>query len=140
VTCTANDASGNGESASFAVHVTYVPSHVAGVVWREPVGAGTESFVANSGRTIPVKAVLTVDGSERTTGEATLTVTPCGGGEPVVLAMTYFSGRWSVLLDTSALTGACHTVTASIDDFAAGSFELTIRAPEVAKTTAASHR
>jgi hypothetical protein len=54
--------------------------------------------------------------------------------------MTYFSGRWSVLLDTSALTGACHTVTASIDDLAAGSFELTLRTPDLAKTAAARTR
>jgi hypothetical protein len=140
VTCTAIDASGNRASASFEVDVTYVASHVASAEWREPVGAGTETFVANLGRTIPVKVVLIVDGAERTAGEATLAVAPCGGGEPVVLAMAYDGGRWNVLFDTSVLTGACHTVTASIDGLAGGSFQLELRGAEVAKSITARRR
>ena len=71
---------------------------------------------------------------------ATLAVAPCGGGESVVLAMTYDGGRWDVLLDTSALAGACHTVTASIDGLAAGSFRLELRGAEVAPPMTARRR
>ena len=137
VTCTATDASGNGTSGSFDMTVDYVAVHDASAVWMEPVGSGTDTFVANRGRTIPVKVSLSIDGAVRTTGSARLTVRPCGGGEAVVLPLTFGGGRWNAALDTSPLAGGCHTVSASIDGLTAGSFTLDLRGTEAAKAKAA---
>ena len=130
VTCTATDASGNSASDAFDVVVTYVAPHVASVAWLEPVGASTEVFVANRGRTVPVKALLSVDGEARSAGAAQLTVTPCGRGDGAALPMTFGGGRWNAALDTSALVGGCHEVTAWIDGLRAGAFELDLRGTE----------
>lgn len=130
VTCTATDASGNAAVGSFDVTVQYIAAHVASGTWAEPVGEGTDVFVANLGRTIPLKVTLTVDGLTRVTGDATVTVTPCGGGTAVVLTLTYGGGRWDAALDTSDLTGSCHVVTASIDGLDATSFRLDLHGAE----------
>ncbi|MGK2849882.1 MAG: HYR domain-containing protein [Candidatus Limnocylindrales bacterium] len=136
VTCTATDASGNAAAASFAVSVAYVPSHVASGTWGEPVGQGTTVFVANRGRTLPLKVVLAVDGVARSTGDAILTVTPCGGGAAVVRTLTFGGGRWDAALDTSDLTGSCHVVTASLDGLDATSFRLELSGAEAAAESA----
>lgn len=133
VTCTAVDASGNEAAATFDVRVAYVPALTASAVWGEPVGVGTGTFVANRGRTIPVKVELRVDGVARQDGDAALAVTPCGGGRAVVLPLEYGGGRWNAGLDTSTLTGDCHTVAASIDGLEAGSFRLDLRGTEALK-------
>lgn len=140
VTCTATDASGNSASDAFDVVVTYLAPHAASVIWQEPVGADTQPFVANRGRTVPVKAVLSVDGEVRTSGDVVLTVTPCGGGDPMRSSMTFSGGRWNAALDTSVLGGACHRVTAWIDGLEAGSFELELRGSEALKRAAANSR
>ena len=72
------DASGNAAGATFDVVVEYLPVRTA--TWGEPVGAATGIFVANRGRTVPVKVTLAVDGEVRITGAAVLTVTPCERG------------------------------------------------------------
>lgn len=136
VGCTATDASGNASSGSFLVDVAFVPSRVATVGWGEPVGAGSDTFVANHGRTIPVKATLSVDGQVVATGAAFLHVTPCAGGAAVDVAMAYSGGRWIAALDTAGLSGWCHTVSASIDGLDAGSFTLDLRGGELAKAKA----
>jgi HYR domain len=133
VTCTAVDASGNTAQASFDVNVTHVAPHAASAMWGEPVDGSGSTFVANRGRTIPVKVDLFIDGMTQTTGDARLTVTPCDGGSPVTTALTPSSGRWSASLDTSGLVGSCHDVVASIDGLEAGAFRLELRGTEPAK-------
>jgi hypothetical protein len=127
VTCTATDQSRNHSSATFTISVEFVAPHAASAIWLEPV-AGGEVYEANHSRTIPVKVRLFVDGVERSSGRAQLTLTPCGGG-PATLAlpMEWGGGRWNASLDTSMLSGACYTVVASIDDLLAGSFRLELR-------------
>jgi hypothetical protein len=132
VTCTATDDQGNTATGDFKVRVAYVPAHIAKATWGEPVGAGAGVFVANRVRTVPVKVTLSVDGEVRTTGDAVLTVAPCGGGAARSLPLAYGGGRWNAALDTSALAGSCHTVTASIDGLEAGSFRLELRSGDVA--------
>lgn len=140
VTCTATDASGNVGSASFAVTVTYEPppppppTTTATATWLEPVGAGTTTFVASFGRTVPVKALLALDGVAVTTGAATLAVAPCGGGSPLELPMAFGGGHWKALVDTTGLVGPCHTVTALVDGHVAGAFTLELRGADAAPT------
>jgi hypothetical protein len=134
VTCTATDASGNTAQASFDVSVAYVAPHTASATWGEPVAGSGSVFTANRGRNVPVKVELSVDGSVRTSGDALLTVTPCGGGSTVTTALTYGGGRWNAALDTSALAGSCYTVAASIDGLQAGAFQLELRGSEPART------
>ena len=124
VTCTATDAKGNHSSARFDVTVEYVAPHSASAIWLEPV-AGGSVFEANHGRNIPVKVSLFVDGVERSSGQARLTLTPCGVREAFMgMSMTWGGGRWNAALDTSMLPGDCYTVAASIDGLQAGSFRL----------------
>jgi hypothetical protein len=128
VTCTATDASGNHSGASVTVEVRFVAPHYARAIWLEPVGDGQDAFAANHSRTIPLKVRLFVDGVERSSGQAQLTLTPCGGGTTALeLPLSWGSGRWNAALDTSVLPGACYTVTASIGDQVAGSFQLELR-------------
>ena len=131
VTCTATDGSGNSAKASFDVSVTYVAPHTASAVWGEPVAGAV--FSANRGRNVPVKVELSVDGSVRTSGDARLTVTPCGGGDAVTMALSFSGGRWNASLDTAPLVGTCHTVSASINGLQAGSFRLELRGVEPTK-------
>ena len=135
VTCTATDASGNIASDTFDVTVTYVAPHTASAIWGGPFSGAGSTFMANRGRNIPVKVDLFVDGVERSTGDAHLTVTPCSGGSSVTLALTHSSGRWNAAVDTNALAGSCHTVAAWIDGLAAGSFRLELRNAEPTKNT-----
>ena len=132
VTCTATDDSGNSASGSFTVTVQYVaPPHSASAIWLEPVAGGV--FEANHSRSIPVKVRLFVDGVERPSGHARLTLTPCGGGDVALdLPLAWSGGRWNASVDTSMLAGSCYKVAASIDGFAAGSFELDLRGDTVA--------
>ncbi len=128
VTCTATDASGNSSAASFTVEVRFVAPHTASAIWLEPVGDDQDAFEANHSRTIPVKVRLFVDGVERSSGQAQLTLTPCGGGTTALeLPLSWGSSRWNAALDTSMLPGACYTVTASIGGQVAGSFQLELR-------------
>ena len=140
VTCTVSDASGNSAEVGFDVVVTYVDPRVATATWGEPVGAdgGTTAFVANRGRTLPVKVSLTVDGVVQVNGVARLQIEPCGGGTALVLPLSFSGGRWNAALDTSDLTGSCHVVRAVIDDLEAGSFDLLLRGSEAAKSSARS--
>jgi HYR domain len=134
VTCSATDASDNSALDAFDVTVTYVAPHTASATWGEPVDGTGSTFVANRGRTIPVKVELFVDGVARTTGDARLTVTPCEGGSPVSIALAPSTGRWNASLDTTGLVGSCHTVVASIDGLEAGAFRLEFRGTEPTKT------
>jgi hypothetical protein len=133
VTCTATDASKNSAKASFDVSVTYVAPHTASAVWGEPVAGLGTVFSANRGRTVPVKVELSIDGSVRTSGDARLAVTPCGGGDAVTMALSFSGGRWNASLDTTTLVGTCHTVSASINGLQAGSFRLELRGLEPTK-------
>ena len=136
VTCTARDDSGNTRSGSFQVTVAFVaPPHTASAVWLEPVAGGSSTFVANRGRTIPVKVNLLVDGRQRSTGDAVLSLTPCGGGTTINKSLEWSGGRWNVSLDTSSLSASCYTVTASIDGLTAGSFTLELRGDEAANAS-----
>lgn len=133
VTCTASDASGNSSSGTFDVTVRFVAPQSASAVWLEPVGAGS-TYEANRGRTIPIKVRLFVDGVERTSGDAGLRLTPCGGGPAVDVSLEWGGGRWNHSLDTSMLGGSCYQVGATIGGLTAGSFTLELRGVEAAKT------
>ena len=140
VTCTATDRFGNTRSGSFSVTVTYdpppppPPTHTASAVWLEPVAGAGSTFVANRGRTIPVKVRLFVDDHERTSGEAALRVTACGRTTGVELPLTWGGGRWNVSLDTGGYAASCYTVEAWVGDQNAGSFTLELRGDAAAKT------
>jgi hypothetical protein len=129
VRCTATDGSGNTGRMSFDVTVRYVPLVVWSAVWGEPVAAGGGTFVANLGRSVPVKVDLLRDGVRQTAGTARLAVTSCAGG-PVAtsIELTSDGGRWSGKLDTGAIgaTG-CYLATATLDGQVAGSFRITLR-------------
>ena len=133
VTCTATDASGNSSSGTFLVTVRYVAPREASAVWLEPVAGSTSTFVANRGRTIPVKVQLFVNGVAATSGDAKLQLTPCGGGTTSELPLAWSGGRWNVSIDTSSLTLSCYTVTATINDLVAGSFTLQFRDGDAAR-------
>jgi HYR domain len=134
VTCTATDARNNSSTDSFDVTVRFVAPHTANAMWLEPVGGGGSTYEANRGRTIPIKVRLFVDGDERTSGDASLRLTPCGGGTSMDLALAWGGGRWNHSLDTSILSGTCYKVTATIDGLTAGSFTLVLEGGESAKT------
>ena len=140
VRCTATDGSGRQASGSFAVTVVYdpppppPPADTASAVWLEPVAGSGSTFVANRGRTIPVKVRLFVDDRERTSGDASLRVTACGRTTGVELPLTWSGGRWNVSLDTSAYPASCYTVDAWVGDRKAGSFTLELRGDAAAKT------
>lgn len=133
VTCTATDDRGNPRSASFDVTVQFVTPHTANAMWLEPVGGGS-TYEANRGRTLPIKVRLFVDGDERTSGDASLRLTPCGGGTNMDLALAWGGGRWNHSLDTSILSATCYKVTATIDGLTTGSFTLALEGSESAKT------
>jgi HYR domain len=133
VTCVATDATGNSTSATFDVTVDFVAQHAASATWLEPVAHSDTTFVANPGRTLPIKVRLFVDSVERTSGTAGLTLTPCGGGSAMQLALDWGGGRWNHSLDTSMLAGGCYEVAATIEGTAAGSLRLVLR-DEAAKT------
>ena len=131
VTCTARDATGNVSHASFTVTVTLVSPVVWTAVWGEPVGTDDATFVANPGRTVPVKVRMFADGVEQTSGTAVLSIATCDGTAVTSMAMTYGGGRWNVSLDTGTLGGAgCFMATASLDGHAAGSFRIDLRGAE----------
>lgn len=134
VTCTATDASANNTVVAFDATVTFVDPRVATARWGEPIGAdgGSAAFVANRGRTLPLKVTLAIDGVVQMHGGATLQIEPCGGGTALVLPLSFSGGRWSAALDTSDLTGSCQVVRAVIDDLVAGSFSLHLRGSEAA--------
>lgn len=137
VTCTAIDASRNTRSGTFGVTVVYEPpppAHTASAVWLEPVATGEATFVANHGRTIPVKVRLFVDGEERSTGDATLRLVRCGGSTTEDLPLTWSGGRWNVSLDTGGYAAGCYIVGAVIDGLSAGSFTLDLRGDPPAET------
>ncbi len=119
---------------SFDVTVQFVAPHTANAMWLEPVGGGGSTYEANRGRTIPIKVRLFVDGDERTAGDASLRLTPCGGGTSMDLALAWGGGRWNHSLDTSILSATCYKVTATIDGLTAGSFTLALEGSESAKT------
>jgi hypothetical protein len=131
VTCTATDDSQNTATGTFHVTVDVVPAHSATAAWGEPVAGSGLTFSANRGRTIPVKVTLAVDGVARTSGDASLRLSPCGSSTvETSQALSYSGGRWNASLDTSRLGGSCYQVTARIDGLDAGSFRLELRGAE----------
>ena len=140
VTCTARDATGNRAERSFTVTVTRSAPTVAWTtLWGEPVATDGSTFVANAGRTVPVKVRIFADGAEVTHGAATLTITTCAGSPAATLAMTWGGGRWNGSVDTGSLGGpGCYQVTAQADGNVAGSFQLTLRGSEPALNSSGS--
>ena len=134
VMCTATDATGNRSTGSFDVVVTYADAVAWTARWGEPVANGGAPFVANPGRTVPVKVEILADGVGQRSGVAVLTVSDCAGnavGGP--LPMTWSGGRWNVSLDTATLGGpGCYVAEASLDGHVAGSFRIDLRGAEPA--------
>ncbi len=138
VTCTATDATGNSASGSFAVDVRYVTPTAWSVRWGEPVATSGSTFVANPGRTVPVKVEIFADGVEQSHGDATLELATCDGGSLGALDLGWDGGRWAAHLDTGRLGGpGCYEVTATLDGHAAGSFRLDLRRDSAAATKSA---
>ena len=134
VTCTATDDTGNHSSTSFEVNVTFVPLVTWTATWGEPVTPG-ETFVANPGRTIPIKVEVFANGVEQTSGRVVLVVTPCGGGPAVNVALGRDSGRWTGKLDTSALAGpGCYVAAVTVDGETAGSIRIDLRGSAAAES------
>ncbi|MFL5770437.1 MAG: hypothetical protein ACJ765_10200, partial [Chloroflexota bacterium] len=135
VRCSAADAAGNSTLRSFTVTVTLdqpvPPASVYEVQWGEPISGGTLS--ANQGRSVPLKFRLFVNGLEKTTGSAVLSIAPCAGG-PVAMTvpLSFGGGRWSGKLDTSGLNSGCYTATLVVDGNVAGSFTLDLRGADPA--------
>ena len=128
VACSARDASGNHASATFSVSVTYVPTIAWSAIWGEPVATVGSTFVANPGRTVPVKVELFANGVERTRGSADLTLATCAGKAAGTAALSWDGGRWAGHLDTGTLGGpGCYLATVSLDGVAAGSFRIDLR-------------
>ena len=128
VTCTAQDATGNHSSATFDVTVTYVAPVVWTAVWGEPVATNGSTFVANPGRTVPVKVDLFANGVEQTRGVGLLTITTCSGNAAGSAPLTWDGGRWVGHLDTGSLAGpGCYLATASLDGSAAGAFRIDLK-------------
>lgn len=137
VTCTARDATGNDSSATFTVKVTYVPPVAWSAIWGEPVASGGATFLANAGRSIPVKVDMFADGVEQTHGQATLGLASCGGTAVGSIELTWDAGRWNGKLDTSMLGGpGCYLATASLDGSVAGSFRIELRGADTAAAKA----
>jgi hypothetical protein len=133
VTCTATDATGNHVSDSFKVTVTFVSPVAWTAVWGEPVATSGATFVANPGRTVPVKVELFADGVEQTHGSAVLTVASCTGGTVATLVLSWSGGRWVANLDTNTMGGpGCYVATASLDGNVAGSFRIDLRGDSTA--------
>jgi hypothetical protein len=133
VTCTARDATGNHVSATFSVKVTYVPAVEWSATWGEPVASGGATFLANAGRSVPVKVEIFANGVEQTHGEAKLGLASCGGTAIGSIDLTWDAGRWNGKLDTSMLGGpGCYVATASLDGSVAGSFRVELRAADPA--------
>lgn len=132
ITCTSRDASGNESSTSFKVNVRYVPPVTWSAIWGEPVSSSGSTFVANSGRTVPVKVRIFANDTERTSGEAAFTIATCAGAPAATLPMVYSGGRWNASVSTASLGGpGCYVGTASLDGNAAGSFRLDLRGADV---------
>ena len=128
VTCTATDASGNDRSASFDVHVTYVRPVLWSATWGEPVATTGSTFIANPGRTVPVKVRIFADGVEQTHGEVVLATSTCAGVASGSMTMSWGGGRWNASLDSGSLGGpGCYVSTATLDGHVAGSFRIDIR-------------
>jgi hypothetical protein len=134
VRCSATDDAGNTASDTFRVTVTLQQETTEYTVqWGEPITDGT--LTANQGRAIPLKLRLFVDGVERTSGNAFLSVVPCDGGTPLVVPLTFNGGRWNGKLDTSSLDPGCYVATAIVDGNAAGSFTIDLRGADPAPST-----
>jgi hypothetical protein len=128
VHCTATDGSANAATASFGVHVDFHQPPHWNAIWDEPVGAGLRLSVS-SGRTIPIKVRVFVDGHEVTSGSARLATSWCGGGtaEPsIALEWRAGSGRWYASDDASGLSAGCYEVAVKVGAATAGSFELDV--------------
>lgn len=133
VICAAVDASKNAAFASFEVTVSGASDPVASATWHAPLPAVGGTFLANRGRTIPVKVVVRTDGVARMVGDVTLALEPCVGGPAATTLPLHFSGgRWNGLLDTSGLDAACYDARVEIDGLDAGGFRLALRGPEAA--------
>lgn len=138
VTCIATDAAGNRTSRRFDVVVTFVEPVTWSVVWGEPIAptgsraaaSSGASFVAQAGRTIPVRLRILADGVAQTTGAALLEVRSCAGTGPTVeVGLAWDGRRWAALFDTTLLAGpGCYTVAATLDGRTVGSFELLLKA------------
>ena len=91
------------------------------------------SFVANTGRTVPIKVEVFADGVEQTSGVVRLDVATCAGAAVADLPLAWDGGRWVGHLDTGRLGGpGCYVATVSVDGHAAGTVGLDLRSSTIA--------
>ena len=83
-------------------------------------------MAANSGRTVPVKALIRVDGIVRESGDVHLVI-PRAREHLSRTCRSWSGDRWRTNLDTSGLAEGCHLATATMDGLTAGSFRLDVR-------------
>lgn len=135
VTCTATDASGNSSSGGFDVTVTR--SAVLAVTWNQPIG-NAASVSVNGGRTLPLKATITLNGQVLTGPDATPLLvldrlSACGGSAVErrdAGAMSWEGGVWRLQLDTSTLGGGCWRMSISVGGDLAGTVQLDLGAAQ----------
>ncbi len=133
VTCTATDASGNASSGGFDVTVTRRAD--LAVAWNAPIGSST-TIAANAGRTIPLKATITLNGRALNGSDPAPRVVldqldACGGNAVLRLdagAMAWDGNLWRLQLDTSALGGGCWRLSVVADGQEAGTVQLDLGA------------
>lgn len=139
VTCTATDDDGNTTAGSFDVNVAYDPGVRYSVVWGEPIGGSPAVLSGNQSRNVPVKVEIFANGTELTSGSASLRVETCGdGAAALTLPLSFGSGRWNASLDTARLQPGCYKGVALHAGHVAGSFTLDLRGADPAKTPATS--
>jgi hypothetical protein len=101
-----------------------------------PIGP-SNAVDANGSRSIPVKARLTIDGSEVTTGAASLVVGVCGGATAVrSVDLIWSSGRWTGKVDTSDLGAGCWRANAVVGSAVFGGFDIRVAASVTASKPA----
>ncbi len=94
--------------------------------WAEPLTGGV--FVANPGRTIPIKFEIFANGVEQSRGAARFAVETCAGASVLETRLEWDGGRWTAHLDTGRLGGSgCFVATVVHDGSAASSIRMELR-------------
>jgi hypothetical protein len=126
VDCKATDESGNSASSSFPVRVEFWR-----IGWLDPLPDAAGALDAETGRVVPIKVRAWRDGTEVTTGAASLRVTSCSDAATLKTLSLSWTGadRWFGKLDLSGVAAGCHRAVLSMAGVDVATFELRVRAP-----------